>query len=215
MHWLLLWAAWVSINLAATISPGPAFAMTVRTAIAHNRRAGIIQSLGLGLGVGFHVLLVIFGLAAIMATSATAFEIFKLAGAAYLIYLGSKAIRAKKKQPENLAIEPETPLTNMSDTKSFRTGFLTNMLNPKSLIFYSAVLPQFISGDVPWQMIMLFGLTAVATECLWFSFVTCILTAPRVKNKFLSVSHWIERICGGLMIALGLRLAFEKGLRHA
>ncbi|MCC7305312.1 MAG: LysE family translocator [Alphaproteobacteria bacterium] len=209
MHWFLLWLAWASINLAATITPGPAFAMTVRTAMAHDRRAGIFQSFGLGLGIGTHVAVVACGLSVLLAQSAYVFEIIKYAGAAYLIYLGVMALKAKKKLPENIE-DAAKPGRELSDLAAFYRGLVTNVLNPKSMVFFSAMFSQFMSTDTSTQMIFLYGITAVAIEIMWFSFVTLILTHRHVKNLFLSVSHWIERTCGGLMIALGLKLALSK-----
>jgi RhtB (resistance to homoserine/threonine) family protein len=209
-HWFLLWAAWASINLAATISPGPAFAMTVRTALAHNRRAGVVQSIGLGLGVAVHVALISCGLAALMRTSAVAFEALKYAGAAYLVYLGGKALRAKKKTPEAAGQDIASAPQPASDGQSLRVGFLTNLLNPKSMVFFSAMFTQFLSGQTPWRVILALGATSTIIEACWFSVVTCVLTTPKIKNHFLSVSHWIERVCGALLVGLGLKLALSK-----
>jgi RhtB (resistance to homoserine/threonine) family protein len=211
MHWFLLWAAWASINLAATISPGPAFAMTVKTAIAHNRRAGIIQSIGLGFGVATTLILIATGLALLLAASVFAFEILKYAGAAYLIYLGVKALRAKKTATQDdLQMSAMNNGRSIGDLQALRMGYLTNLLNPKGLIFFCAMTTQFITPLTPAPMIALFALTAMVIETGWFSFVTLVLTNARVKTKFLSISHWVERICGGLLIALGLKLVFTE-----
>ncbi len=172
MHWVLLWTAWASINLAATIAPGPAFAMTVKTAIAHDRRTGIFLSLGLGLGVGALMVLVTCGLAVLIATSALAFELLKFAGAAYLVYLGIMALCSRKKNTQDTQAPVAKSAKIMSDAQALRTGFLTNLLNPKGMVFFSAMSTQFMSGHTPWQMIILYVLTAMVIESGWFSFVT-------------------------------------------
>lgn len=209
LHWLL----WFSINLAAVISPGPAFAMTVRTALAHDRRAGIYLAMGLGGGVAIILVLIIFGFALILSKSSLLFSVVKFAGAGYLIFVGIKAIRAKKKT-ENAIVEnePATVKTPLSRKKAFGMGVLTNALNPKALLFFTAFFTQFVTPATPWFMIIAYTLTAIILEAAWFALVALILTDNRIKQRFLSIAHWVERGCGGLMIMLGIRLAFTKGM---
>ena len=87
---------------------------------------------------------------------------------------------------------------------------MTNVLNPKAVIFFTAVYTQFIDLHTPWQVHVLYGMTSVVIEFLWFAGVAVVLTNPLIKQKFMGVVHWIERSCGGLMIALGVKLALSK-----
>lgn len=207
-HWLLL----TSINLAAVISPGPAFAMTVRNAIAYNRRAGIFTALGLGAGVGVIVALVLCGFAAVISQSVLLFNLIKYCGAAYLIYIGVKALFARKAvHVVESDSEPQIAVSRtLSDFNAFRMGLITNLCNPKGIVFFTAVYAQFILPHTPLEVMVLYNATAIVLEAGWFSLVTIVLTNPLIKNKFMNAAHWVERLCGGLMVALGVRLAFSK-----
>lgn len=204
------WLAIVAINTAATMSPGPAFAMTVRNAIAYDRRTGIFTALGLGVGVAVIAFLVLFGFAAVLSKSVVLFSVVKYLGAAYLIYIGFKAIRARpNKNSTDNAQAAEKSLTRI---QAFRSGLITNLFNPKGLVFFTAVYAQFVAPGTPWQVLLLYGATSAIIETTWFSGVAFVLTDSRVKGRFLRFSHWIERVCGGLLLLLGIRLALVKGL---
>lgn len=212
MTFFLTWLAFTAVQIAATISPGPAFVMCVRNSLTYNRPVGIATAIGLGLGVAAHVTAVLLGLSALMAESVVLYNIIKYAGAAYLIYIGVKGILAKK---QNIATQPLSdaglePLRAMSLGKAVQTGFLTNLLNPKAVVFFTAIFTQFLHAETPGFMLVSYGMTSILVEMGWFSMVAVILTNPLIKQRFMGVSHWIERVCGGLMIALGVRLALSK-----
>ena len=210
MELFLKWLLLAGVQSAATISPGPAFAVMVRNAVAYDRRTGIMTAIGLGIGVGAHVLFVLGGIAVILSQSVYAFNAVKYIGAAYLIYIGIKALRTPAHAPQT----PEETITkqsqSLSDFKALRMGFLTNLLNPKAVIFFTAVFTQFIDAATPIFVLALFGLTSVAVEIIWFSLLALFLNSPRIKSRYMAMAHWIERICGGLLLALGVRLALSK-----
>lgn len=213
MEFFLQWVLMASVQGAATISPGPAFVVAVRNAMAYDRRAGIFTAFGLGLGVGVHVLVVLCGLAVLLQHYTFLFDFIRYAGAAYLIYIGGKAIFTKRKQASSseAAVEaaPQTR-SSISGRKALSIGFFTNLLNPKAVIFFTAVFTQFIGPGTPLSVMALYGLTSVVIEILWFSGVAVVLTDRRIKERFLGAVHWVERTCGGLMIGLGLKLAFSR-----
>ena len=202
--WLLI----VAVNSIAVMSPGPAFALTLRNAIAYNRRIALLSCLGLGVGLSVHVGMVLFGFATILSQSVFLFNFIKYAGAAYLIYIGFKALRAKKQDQTNKTMSKAK--TCISNIEGFKSGFFTNLLNPKIIVFFTAVYAQFISPEAPWYVLVLYGITSVMLEIIWFSIVSIILTDARIKRRFMGVAHWIERACGGLLIALGVKLALSK-----
>lgn len=209
--WLLL----ASVQTAATLSPGPAFAISVRNALAYDRRTGVFTAIGLGAGVGAHVLFVLCGIAVVIAQSVMLFNLIKYAGAAYLIFIGAKAIFARKREDsEPLEEKLDIPKAkkSLSSFGAFRIGFLTNLLNPKAVVFFTAVFSQFISPETSYEVMGLYFLTCVMIETIWFSIVSIVLTNPLIKAKFLNLAHWVERVCGGLLIALGVKLATNKGL---
>lgn len=205
-HWLLM----ASVQAAATISPGPAFVVAVRNAMAYDRRTGIFTAFGLGLGVGVHVLVVLCGLAVLLQHYTFMFDLIRYAGAAYLIYIGAKALmsRAKPKAVSTDAVAPER--VGISARKAVSIGFLTNLLNPKAVVFFTAVFTQFIGPGTPISVMALYGVTSVVIEIAWFSGVAVVLTDRRIKERFMGAVHWVERTCGGLMIGLGIKLAFSR-----
>lgn len=214
MELFLQWALLASVQLAATMSPGPAFVVSVRNSMAHSRSVGVFTSLGLALGVGAHVVFVLVGISLIISQSVILFSIVKYTGAAYLCYVGIKAIFFSKKRGQESEIENidqgAKPSRTMSVRQAVVNGFLTNLLNPKAVVFFTAVYTQFIGVDTPLSIHLLYGVTSIVIEFLWFAGVAIVLTNPRVKRKFMSVMHWVERSCGGLMIALGVKLALSK-----
>lgn len=209
LQWLLI----ASVQAAATISPGPAFVVAVRNAMAYDRRTGIFTAFGLGLGVAVHVLVVLCGLAVLLQHYTFVFDLIRYAGAAYLIYIGSKALIARRKPNSATEAVPDAVVprkAGISGRKALAIGFLTNLLNPKAVIFFTAVFTQFIGPGTPFWVMALYGATSVFIEIAWFSGVAAVLTDRRIKERFMGVVHWVERTCGGLMIGLGVKLAFSK-----
>ncbi len=213
MDLLIAWLLLASINITATVSPGPAFIMAVKNSLTYGRRAGVFTAIGLALGVGVHAAFVLVGAAYILMQSAFIFNLLKYLGAAYLIFIGIKALRAKK--TEKSVIDANTQPQQYKEITSLnavKMGLLTNLLSPKALVFFTAVYTQFIGIDTPVFMLVLYGLTSICIEMGWFSTLSCILTHKRVKDTFNNFAHWVERLCGGLLVALGVRLALSKGL---
>ncbi|MCK6417530.1 MAG: LysE family transporter [Alphaproteobacteria bacterium] len=206
-QWLLL----ASIQAAVTIWPGPAFAVAVKQSLAHGRIVGVFTSLGLSAGVAFHVVLVIAGMVTLIKQVPIVFTIIRYAGAVYLIYIGLKAIISLKAPPsaENTNNTINLP-QGQGAFKAFQIGLITNFLNPKAMVFFSAVFAQFIGPDTPWQVAAIYTATSATIEFLWFLFVTVVLTNPAIKASFLNFAQWIERTCGGILIAMGLKMLLVK-----
>jgi RhtB (resistance to homoserine/threonine) family protein len=211
MEFFLKWLAMASVQLAATMSPGPAFVMSMRNSVVYGRYVGVLTALGLALGVGAHVIFVLAGLSFVIAQSVYFYNFIKYAGAAYLIYIGIKSLRARKRVDAAQTDEPKgAQVISITPFEAVKIGFLTNLLNPKAVLFFTAVYSQFVDIHTPWHSHALYGLTSVAIEFLWFAGVAVVLTNPMIKQRFVRIVHWIERACGGLMIALGLKLALSK-----
>lgn len=194
------------------ISPGPDFVMAVRNSIVYSRRAGIFTALGFGLGVLVHVTYTIFGISAVIAKSILLFNVIKWAGAAYLVYIGFQALRSKgmaQRVVESAAAETPSQ-ASLPDMKALWSGFLTNVLNPKATLFFLAIFSQIINPATPliWQVI--YGLSCAVTVALWFSLVSLILNQGAVRALFLRATKWIDRVCGALLIALGVKVALTS-----
>ncbi|MGH1404721.1 MAG: LysE family translocator [Alphaproteobacteria bacterium] len=211
MEFLLAWMLIASVQLVATMSPGPAFVMAVRYCVSYGRKASVFLALGLGFGIAVHVVFALAGLSFIIAQSVFLYNLIKYMGAAYLVYIGIKGLRSmKSKKRQDAASQADHNQKPISSGKAIVTGFLTNVLNPKAVVFFTAVFSQFIGVDTSFSLVLLYGLTSVAIEILWFIGLAIILTNSSVKKRFMGFIHWVEGVCGGLMIALGVKLVLSK-----
>lgn len=187
--------------------PGPAVLLTTARSVSSGTRAGIATSLGIATGDLLHTALAVLGVSAILMASAVAFTIMKYMGAAYLIFLGLKAILGPNPAFELPAEGRITPKV------AFRQGVLCEALNPKSAMFFLAFLPQFVqteTGSVSLQLGVL-GLLFVVIGAAVTTVYAC--AAGRV-GTFLSHSpmmvKWQNRIVGSLFCALGVHLALQE-----
>lgn len=201
-NWLLL----IGLFSVAVMAPGPDFVMAIRNSVVYSRRTGLFTALGFGAGVAIHVTYTAFGLAAIIAQSVIIFSIIKYCGAAYLIWMGFKAIKSKGFEMEKGASgqKSETDITRL---QAFLSGFWTNVLNPKAALFFLALFSQFFGADTPLWVMSVYGLTTILMVIGWFSIVALFLTHWRIRSVFLKATKWIDRIAGALFIMMGVRLA--------
>lgn len=214
---LLPWLLLASIQFAATASPGPAFVVGIRNAIVYGRVTGIATGIGLGLGVAVHVTLVLTGISLIVEQSPFVYNVIKYAGAAYLVCVGVKCLmsacktfKQKNRKPGELKISDLNKKENKSLLLAVFQGFMTNLLNPKAVIFFTSVFSQFISLHTIMPIKILFGSTSVFIEASWYVLISMLLTNQSIQRKFLSVTHWIDSVFGGLIIFLGFRLAIHN-----
>ncbi len=207
---------WAFLALAAllTILPGADMALVTRSTLAGGRRAASFTTLGIGLGCLVHATASALGISAILATSATAFMVVKSVGAAYLVYVGARGIietwRHRTAEP-TLDVSGARQARHLDARRAFSEGLLTNVLNPKVAIFYLTLLPQFIepSGPVLLQSLAL-ALIHIVMGLMWLTaYAWFIHQFAAVLNRP-AVKHALERVTGAVLIALGLRLAWER-----
>lgn len=199
----------MGIFTMALASPGPDFVIAVRNSILYSRKIGIITAIGFALGVSVHMTYTLLGLAVLISQSVILFNLIKYAGAAYLFYIGFHALKSRGfEETTSQRAQQKT----MNPLKALWNGFLTNALNPKATLFFMAVFSQFINPETPFSIQITYALTCVVMTGIWFSLVAMVLTHPKIKAKFLQLTKWIDRVCGGLLIALGIKLAFSKAI---
>jgi RhtB (resistance to homoserine/threonine) family protein len=202
--------AFTLVAAVVTISPGADTLLVVRNALRGGRRDGILTALGIGSGLYFHAFLSAIGVSAILAHSAQAFLALKVAGAAYLAWLGLQSLRsairgAPAGQPADVAP------AGVPAIRCFREGLLTNLLNPKVIVFYLALLPQFLSpGDPVLAKSLLLAAIHYAEGIVWLSVVAWAV--DRSRRLFLrpALRRWMDSACGAILIGLGLKLALEQ-----
>jgi threonine efflux protein len=197
-----------SVHLLAAASPGPDFVLVSQQTIANGKKAGLLCSIGIALGLSIHILYSAFGLAAIIANSTTALWAIKLLGGSYLVYLGIKGLSAKS----NIA-----PISGRQKTaaqhsaiKIIGLGFLCNALNPKAPIYFVSLFTIVISADTSASHLAIYGIWMMAIQFAWFSLVTALLSTPTVASKLQSGGHVIDRLAGGAMLLLGLKVLASR-----
>jgi threonine/homoserine/homoserine lactone efflux protein len=198
--------AFIAVAALLTILPGADMALVTRNVLAVGRGRTMGTIAGICVGCVLHATFSALGLSAILATSATAFYVVKTVGALYLAWIGIQSIRNAGHAEDAGHAARRAPVG-----KPFVQGFLTNILNPKVAVFYLTFLPQFIAPGEPVfaKSLMLAGIHIAMgfvwlTAYAWFvDRLGTVLTRPRVKA-------WLERVTGGLLIALGARLAWER-----
>ena len=196
-----------SIHFLAAASPGPDFILVSQQTLSNGKKAGYMCSIGIALGLSIHIIYSALGLATVIANSTTALWAIKILGGSYLIYLGVKGIRAKASnsiESENQKVKKHSSLKNIG------IGFLCNALNPKAPIYFIALFTVVLSPNMPLYQIAIYGAWMMFIQLLWFSFVVSFLSIPAINRKFQSFGHWIDRILGGAMIALGVKVLATK-----
>lgn len=195
-------------GLLLNIMPGPDSLLIMTRSATQGWRAGSAAALGIGAGVMLHVLAAAIGLSALLAASATAFSVVKWGGAAYIVYVGLKLLRGKK----GTAAAPVAPAP-LPYRAIFVQGFLTNLLNPKVILFFLAFVPQFISADAPSKALAFIVLGAIFdfNSMLWCHLLAVSTAYASARLKLgPRLAGWLNRVTGGLFIALGLKLALSR-----
>lgn len=191
----------------ALLSPGPDFAMILKQSVSYGKRASIVSSIGIGLGVSVHVVYTLLGIGLIISKSIVLFNIVKYLGAAYLIYLGIMSLRSKGM---NLQDDSSKQKENISDFKSFSMGFLCNALNPKATLFFLSMFTVVISIDTPMYIQAIYGIFCMIASIIWFVFLSLFLSHKKVRTFFNSFGVWFDRIVGVVLIGLGIKVALSK-----
>ncbi|MFC4623193.1 LysE family translocator [Comamonas nitrativorans] len=195
----------VTITIFAVISPGADFAMVTRNSLLYGRRAGLLTSAGIATGVQLHVLYSMLGVALLLRSSPGWFWAIKLAGAAYLVYVGWQTFVSR--------ISPGAINGNAWDAgiparTAFKAGFFTNALNPKTTLFVVSVYAQAVGPDTPVAQQIAYGLFMSLAHLLWFSGVSIFLSDMRLRTRLLKHQVLLNRCIGVVLVGLGLALAF-------
>jgi RhtB (resistance to homoserine/threonine) family protein len=196
------------ITLLAVISPGPDFAMITRNSYAFGRRIGLMSAIGIAAGVQVHVLYTALGIAALITSSPPLLIAIKITGAAYLIYLGVTTFITKAKP-----LDIESASMEMTQWDAFKMGFLTNALNPKTMLFVVATFTQILHPFSPLHSYIFYGLFISLAHWVWFSFVAVFFSHNILRHKMLRHRRVLDCTIGSALVALGTSLLVpEAGL---
>lgn len=205
-----LWA-FVGIAALVIVAPGPDTVLVTKNAVLHGRRAALGTSLGVNTGLLIWTCAAACGIAALVRESAVAFTMLKLAGAVYLVWLGVQALRAARRASADEPALTRPPDPDAGGRRGFRQGLLSNLANPKIAVFFTSLLPQFVSsGHAVLLPCLVLGLVFVAMTLAWLcgyavvaARISRVLTRPAVKAA-------LDRLTGVVLVGLGVRLALER-----
>ncbi|MFN3409022.1 MAG: LysE family translocator [Limisphaerales bacterium] len=186
------------------VSPGPSFVLVARTAVAGSRSHGLAMALGIGLGGVVFVVAALLGLHLLFNSVAWLGFAFKLLGGVYLILLGILIWRAAR-QPAPL---PEAGAGPRPGTawRAFGLGFLTQVSNPKAVVIYASILAALLPREVPRLVPVVLPPLIFLVEAGWYAVVALLLSAPAPRALYGRAKVWVDRLAGGVLVLLGLRL---------
>lgn len=190
-------------TLLAVISPGADFAMVTRSSYAQGRKAGLAAAVGIALGVQVHVLYTVLGIAVIISKSPTLFLTMKVLGAGYLVYLGYQSLTNTRR----ISLDGVAASSAASVTQALRTGFLTNALNPKTMLFVISAFTQVVQPGSSLALDFAYGAFMSVAHWLWFSLVAVFFSSTALRKAMIERQGLVDRVIGLALIGLGLAVA--------
>jgi RhtB (resistance to homoserine/threonine) family protein len=206
-HWLEYLGLMLAFGINAVI-PGADFAMVLRQSIAHDRKAALFTSAGIATSILVHGSYTLLGVGVIVGQSILLFDTLKYLGAAYLLYLGISALRGPAPQPPK-DLGEDSP-RSATPWGAFALGFLTNLLNPKAVLFFLALFTTLVSATTSGPVKVFYVGSMSLLLFSWFALVSVFFTVPRVRNGFFKLGRWFNRVTGLTFILLAIRVAIAR-----
>jgi threonine/homoserine/homoserine lactone efflux protein len=198
-------AAFLGIAILVIVTPGQDTALTIRNTLFGGRPAGVVTALGVAVGQSCWTAATSIGLAALLVASEPVFVAIRLAGAAYLVYLGFDALRHAIRSVAHAA--ERTTASPLAPPRAFRQGLLSNLGNPKMAIFFTSLLPQF--GSSFWSLLAL-GLLFSSLTLVWLSAYSFGVARAGDLLRRGRVRRTLDALTGTVLVAFGIRLATER-----
>ena len=196
-----VWSQFAIVCIAGAMSPGPSLAIVIRNNINFNRLAGILTSIGHGIGIGVYATLAVLGLGLILQTNQTVFMIIQIIGLVLLFLFGLMFVFQKNKQDKKEE--------KQSQLNSFLQGFSIAIINPKILIWFTAVYSQFIAIDASFYFNSILVLTASLIDTIWYIIVSILVTGYGLKNLLIEKKLMIQKTTGIVLIIISLMLLYR------
>ena len=195
---LIFWFQFAAVCIAGAMSPGPSLALIIRNSSKYNRLGGILSAVGHGLGMGVYAIFAVTGLSIIILTNIYIFKLIQIVGIAFLFVFGILFIFQKNEKID----------FNVSQNKlnSFLQGFSISILNPKILIWFSAVFSQFVKNESTFLKNSILVITASAIDCIWYILVALIVTSYGLKDFFQKRINAIQKISGTVLVTISILL---------
>jgi len=197
---LFVWFQFALVCIVGAMSPGPSLALVIRNNISYNRLAGIMTSIGHGLGIAVYATMAVFGLGLILQTNQSLFLLIQVLGLIFLFFLGVLFIFQKN------SVEIINKNKNQKQINSFFQGFLIAIINPKILIWFTAIYSQFISVEANMTFNIILISTASIIDATWYIIISLIITGYGVKNFLIDKKDLIQKITGFILLIISLIL---------
>jgi threonine efflux protein len=201
------------VHLVALSSPGPDFFFVSQTAVSRSRGAALHGVLGITLGVAFWAALALLGLQILLQRLAWLERLIAVAGGLYLCWMGLKMLRGALRGPRPAgaaaAAEP-TATVAPSDLAALRAGLLTNLSNPKVVVYFGSVFSTFLAGGVDAHARLGLWLLVTLETFLWFAVVAAFFALPAMRRGYLRLGRWIDGFAGAVFMLFGLHLIFQR-----
>jgi threonine/homoserine/homoserine lactone efflux protein len=204
-------AAFLGVSILVIITPGQDTALTIRNTLVDGRRSGVLTAAGVASGQFTWTVATSAGLAALLVASEPVFTALKFAGAAYLIFLGGQALYAALR-PRSGDVKAKSVVPHrLGPVAAYRQGVLSNLGNPKMAVFFSSLLPQFITpGHVTFETLLMLGLLFNAMTLIWLTGYAIVVARVGDVLRRDRVRRSMEAVTGLVLVGLGLRLATER-----
>jgi threonine/homoserine/homoserine lactone efflux protein len=202
----------LGISVLVIVTPGQDTALTVRNALLGHRRCGVVTALGVVTGQAAWALATGAGIAALLVASEPAFVALKLAGAAYLVVLGTQALSGALRSdgPRRAAID-EGSARRLTPLVAYRQGVISNLGNPKMAVFFMSLLPQFTSrGDASVFVLLVLGLVFCVLTLIWLTGYAIVVAKAGDVLRRPRIRRVLDGLTGAVLLGLGLRLASEQ-----
>ena len=196
-----VWSQFAIVCIAGAMSPGPSLAIVIRNNVNFNRLAGILTSIGHGIGIGVYATLAVLGLGLILQTNQTVFMIIQIIGLVLLFLFGLMFVFQKNKQDKKEE--------KQNQLNSFLQGFTIAIINPKILIWFTAVYSQFIAIDASFYFNSILVLTASLIDAIWYIIVSILVTGYGLKNLLIEKKLMIQKTTGIILIIISLMLFYR------
>ena len=200
----------IGITLAVgAASPGPSFVMVARTAVGASRADGLMAALGMGIGGLLFAGAALLGLKGLLAAVPSLYLLLKVAGGLYLAYLGYRIWRGAGTPLATEEVAAQSRSVTLA--RSFTLGLTTQISNPKTALVYASVFAAFLPAASTPGFDMLIAALVFGIEAGWYALVALLLSSAAPRRAYLRYKAWIDRAAGGMMVALGLKLASSAG----
>ncbi|MDR4896207.1 threonine export protein RhtC [Yersinia kristensenii] len=205
---LMLFLTVALVHLVALMSPGPDFFFVSQTAASRSRREAMMGVVGISLGIVVWAGVALMGLNLILQKMAWLHEIIMVGGGLYLCWMGWQLLKSARSK-QNVS-EGEVPVALPARGRTFVRGFLTNLSNPKAVIYFGSVFSLFVGDDVSagarWGLFVLI----IAETFVWFSIVACVFALPVMRRGYQRLSKWIDGLAGVLFTGFGIHLILSR-----